>query len=78
MAPEVSDGSVRDWHAADAWALGVTLYILLTGRPLYTDPEDRAFDLLAGGAVREVLAHYATYVFGARVYVIDRAPHPPP
>lgn len=31
-----------DSHATDMWSLGVCLYVMLTARPLYTHPKDRA------------------------------------
>lgn len=54
-------GRVPDWHAADTWSLGVCLYMLLTGRPLYRDPEDVAFTLLAQGGAPGLLHFYARY-----------------
>lgn len=60
VSPEGVYGSVLDWHAADAWSLGICLYILLTRRPLYAHPNDRAFDILATGGAPALLRHYAT------------------
>lgn len=48
-----------DWHAADQWSLGICLYIMLTARPLYAHPDDRAFEILATGGAPALLRHYA-------------------
>jgi len=40
MAPEIAQGVVYDPKRADVWSLGVLLFILLTGSPLFAD-EDR-------------------------------------
>ena len=58
VAPEVVSGFITDFLAADVWSLGICLVILLTGRPLYTDPDDVCFHLLAEGRIEEVLDHY--------------------
>lgn len=52
-------GLVQDWHAADMWSLGICLYMMLTGRPLYRGPDDEAFALLAGGGAPGLLHFYA-------------------
>ena len=59
VSPEAIYGSVLDWHAADCWSLGICLYIMLTRRPLYLDPDDRAFELLALGGAKTIVTHYA-------------------
>lgn len=60
VAPEVANGIVRDWHAADVWSLGVCLYNLCTGFALYSHPRDPAFKVLATEAqgARRLLRHH--------------------
>lgn len=60
--PEVIEtGETIDPYAVDIWSLGVTLFVMLTGRPLYTDPNDAAFAVLAQGSTRRLLDHYAGF-----------------
>jgi serine/threonine protein kinase len=47
MAPEIWREEPTDGYSADVWSLGVMLYIMLTGSPLYTEPQDAYFSLLA-------------------------------
>jgi hypothetical protein len=55
-APEViSEQACMDPFAADIWALGVMLFMMLTGAPLYTSPADVAFHLLARGSTLDLL-----------------------
>ncbi|OWY93355.1 CAMK/CAMKL protein kinase [Phytophthora megakarya] len=42
MAPEVTEGAVYDPKGADVWSLGVLLFIMLTGSPLFADENSRA------------------------------------
>jgi serine/threonine protein kinase len=63
VSPEGAYGTVLDWHAADAWSLGICLYIMLTARPLYSHPDDRAFEILVCDGAPSLLHHYAT-VYG--------------
>ncbi|KAG3111699.1 hypothetical protein PI124_g9093 [Phytophthora idaei] len=42
MAPEVTQGAVYDPKGADVWSLGVLLFIMLTGSPLFADENARA------------------------------------
>ncbi|RLN68590.1 hypothetical protein BBJ29_001505 [Phytophthora kernoviae] len=42
MAPEVTQGALYDPKKADVWSLGVLLFILLTGSPLFADDGPRA------------------------------------
>jgi serine/threonine protein kinase len=47
--PEVINCEVTDGFSADVWSLGIVLYCLLTGSPLYRDATDKGFDLVAHG-----------------------------
>ncbi|POM61827.1 CAMK/CAMKL protein Kinase [Phytophthora palmivora] len=42
MAPEVTDGAVYDPKGADVWSLGVLLFMMLTGSPLFADENTRS------------------------------------
>jgi serine/threonine protein kinase len=85
VAPELVDGTVRDWHAADVWSLGVCLYNLCTGLTLYSHPSDPAFTVLATegqNGARRLLRHhihnYAVYLNPAAAHLIASMLHPVP
>jgi len=61
MSPEVVDEEAFDPYASDIWSLGICLYTLCTGRPLYSFPDDAAFQLMAEGRVDEVVEAYEKY-----------------
>jgi len=61
VSPEVYREEANDPFAADIWGAGVCLYMLLTGRQLYTCPEDKAFQLMAAGKTRRVVDMYEEY-----------------
>lgn len=42
MAPEVTQGVAYDPKSADVWSLGILLFIMLTGSPLFADEVARA------------------------------------
>ena len=61
MSPEVvrAQEKAYDPFAADIWSLGVCLYMMLTGKPLYHDvQDDDVFQSLLIGGVKQVLAYY--------------------
>ncbi len=63
VSPEVAARrGVADWHAADVWSLGICLYVMLTGRPLYQGPQDEAFVLLAQGGAPGLVHYHAKCV----------------
>ncbi|KAI9912611.1 hypothetical protein PsorP6_006394 [Peronosclerospora sorghi] len=41
MAPEVTQGALYDPKSADVWSLGILLFIMLTGSPLFVDETTR-------------------------------------
>jgi serine/threonine protein kinase len=41
------------------WSVGVILYIMLTGHPIYSSPADWAFSALARGQLQQLMAFYA-------------------
>jgi len=63
VSPEmVEEGVVAyDPYAADMWSLGICLYVMLTGCPLYNSPQDVSFHLMAQGRVEEVITAYEGY-----------------
>lgn len=59
-APEIFTQHVYNPFAADAWSIGVCLYMMLTGRPLYTHFRDTAFKVIIQEGVSTVINTYET------------------
>jgi len=58
VSPEIFYEQPSDGFSSDIWSLGVILYTLLTGHPLYASPWDPAFEALVGGKTRRLIHHY--------------------
>ena len=61
VAPEVVREEACDPFASDVWSLGVCLYAMLMGRPLYNSPEDLAFSVMANGGIKDIVEAYEAY-----------------
>jgi len=61
LSPERVREEEFDAFSSDIWSLGVCFYTLLTGRPVYSSPEDHAFRALARGGVKKVISLYEGY-----------------
>ena len=61
VSPEVVRQDPCDMFAADIWSLGVCLYTMLTGRPLYNSSSDQAFAIMAKGGAEDVMTIYEGY-----------------
>ena len=58
MSPEIEEHVENiDPFASDIWAMGMIMYILLTGLPVYTKVGDVSFKMVSEGRVETMLDH---------------------
>ena len=74
VAPEVMREEACDPFASDVWSLGVCLYAMLTGRPLYRCPQDATFNATTHrGGVDKVIKIYEGTLSGQQFSPCARA-----
>jgi len=63
LAPEVVSEVAADPYSSDVWSLGICLYIMLTGHPLYSSSCDKAFKAMTriGGSNKVIAAYESCY-----------------
>ena len=83
MAPEVwEQREVFDARKADAWSLGVVLFMMMAGAPCYARPDvqsDVHFQYLISGKMQRMLALWKREQYGSammldllqRIFVLD-------